>query len=154
MNPQMQNIFSTGICRFVFVSRSISVADFFFLIRLSNNNLTIAKNYSHRMESALVIFMNEFTSEFRADIWETTLAHECRRSGLNDGTIRKWRADEDADAKSWLIFSPNDITIMIDYALSFSLSRITIINGFRIIIKHVQFCAHSCSLFVCLVNTK
>jgi hypothetical protein len=35
------------------------------------------------MESALVLL------EFAAEIWDITFAHECRRSGLYDGTIRK-----------------------------------------------------------------
>jgi hypothetical protein len=62
---------------------------FFFLIILSNINLILKKENSHLVEPALVIVIDEVILGFRGDMCETTFPHECRRSGLNDGTIRK-----------------------------------------------------------------
>ncbi len=37
------------------------------------------------------------------DGFNTTFPHECRRSGLNEGIIRKWRLDDDVvEGISWL----------------------------------------------------
>ena len=42
------------------------------------------------LESVLVMTIEEFTLlGLRGDRWETVLSHECRRSGLNEGTMRK-----------------------------------------------------------------
>jgi len=62
---------------------------FFFLIILSNINLILKKENSHLVEPALVIVIDEVILGFRGDMCETIFPHECRRSGLNDGTIRK-----------------------------------------------------------------
>ena len=51
-----------------------------------------------------MIFTGIFTSASRVDKCETRFPHECRRSGLNDGTIRKRRF---VDGDSRLISSPN-----------------------------------------------
>ncbi len=44
----------------------------------------------------LVIIIDDVAALFRCDGLDTTFPHECRRSGLNEGTIRKCRLDEDA----------------------------------------------------------
>jgi hypothetical protein len=41
------------------------------------------------MESVLVIVIDEVILGFATEIFEIIFPHECRRSGLNDGTIRK-----------------------------------------------------------------
>lgn len=55
------------------------------------------KKSSHHKALLLGIFVYKARSLFLDDICDTTFAHECRRSGLKDGTIRKCRFVDDDD---------------------------------------------------------
>lgn len=58
----------------------------------------------------MVIVIDEVILELRRVDWgETTSPHECRRSGLNDGTMRKCRIDAPVDVFGVERLSPNDI---------------------------------------------
>jgi hypothetical protein len=60
-------------------------------------------------------------------VCEATFSHECRRSGLNDGTIRKLRVTDD---EYRLIFSPNGMLIMIDlYSIFLFYGWLQSLNG-------------------------
>jgi hypothetical protein len=144
-----QSIFIVlAFCRVFSVPHSIFLVFFFSLIILSNVNLIITNKNSHLLEPASVLVIDEVILEFRVDICETIFPHECRRSGLNDGTIRKWRVDVTDESR--LIFSPPDMMIMIDCSFLFLfLQTSTITKPFGIIIKHVQLYAHCC-IFFCM----
>jgi hypothetical protein len=61
--------------------------------------LYVINKTSHLLleSTCAVIVINEAATLFRCDECDTTLPHECRRSGLNDGTIRKCRLGDDVD---------------------------------------------------------
>ena len=82
---------------------------------------------SHLMtESALVVIViADVATWFRFDECDITFPHECRRSGLNEGTIRKCRLDDNEiveEGDSWSMPFSNDITIDWFCLLFFSLS--------------------------------
>jgi hypothetical protein len=72
-----------------------------------------SKNSHLLIGSALVVItIVDVATSFRCDGWDITLPHECRRSGLNEGTIRKWRLGDNADGDgSWSISASNDMVI-------------------------------------------
>ncbi len=77
--------------------------------------LYIINKTSHLVTESVfvIIVIADVLTVFRCDECDTTFPHECRRSGLNDGTIRKWRLDDDdADGgDSWSIPPSNDMII-------------------------------------------
>jgi hypothetical protein len=74
--------------------------------------------------------MDEVILGFWGDIFGITFPHECRRSGLYDGTIRKCRVNDDG-GEIWLIFSPTDMIIIFDYVRLFSYRRLRSLNVFK-----------------------
>ena len=74
------------------------------------------ENNSHLpVESALaVIVIDDVATVVRGDECKRTFPHECRRSGLNEGTMRKWRRGEEDfnSAASWSISASNDILMV------------------------------------------
>ena len=73
---------------------------------------------SYLIESVWVMAMEELTLlGLRGDKCETVLPQECRRSGLNEGTMRKWRWDdieEDNEEFRWSR-SPRDMTTAVSF---------------------------------------
>jgi len=60
----------------------------------------------------VVIVIADVVTLFRYAGCGTTFPHECRRSGLNKGTIRKWRLDDDDDVDEgdpWSISASDDM---------------------------------------------
>lgn len=102
------------------------------------------KNPHLPIESVVVVIViTDVAAGFRSDGHVSTLPHECRRSGLNEGTMRKWRlGDDDVDENgSWSIWASNDIMIhcstflISSMQISWDLKRMTMI-------KHIQSQKH------------
>ena len=67
---------------------------------------------SHLFVSGVFIAIDELIGVSFGEIFETVFPHECRRSGLKVGTIRKWRLDivDDVVKESRCVRSRTDIT--------------------------------------------
>lgn len=86
----------------------------FFYVMKKNSHLPV--------ESALVVIViDDVATVVRGDECKTTFPHECRRSGLNEGTMRKWRRGEEDfnSVASWSISASNDILMLAANGITF-----------------------------------
>ena len=94
------------------------------------------------------------TVHFRDDEYGTTLPQECRRSGLNDGTMRKCRA-EDIDEPSSLSSSADmssDVLLLVRDEANKDRSTTTTKNNSAHVLLYMHCCdaEHSCICFLVL----